>query len=361
VKVNHQRRWLLAVIFTAIAVYSIVQVLKVVWKVSGAAPAQRAELWVVRQQVPVPASKVVNFPFVIPTYVKNGRFVGGVQAYGGSGNDIRVRVFGPPGDRLIYDSGQMRSMVLMVPANEPGQYWVQLDNTFSLFSQKTVNAEIRFLADAPDPDRQRSERAAEEQRVKRVAEILQDLAKALGQYEEQMGTLQVQGRQVRFSISPNAEVNAFAYWEQRVIVLLEGLCRLAESVPDETDNMYASVLGHELAHIFYRDHSGVRDQQAAQSLAAGTAAAVAVNPLVGLVTAAVAFDMNMRHDREQERRADELGVRLMCEAGYASSGAFTFFRKLQERGPSISFLSTHPSPGDRMKNLAALGCQQTGR
>ena len=68
----------------------------------------------------VDAGKYWYFPFQINAYLRRARLAGNIQAQGGSGNDIIVRV--AKDGQVIYDSGQQRSIVLSVDVSEPGAY-----------------------------------------------------------------------------------------------------------------------------------------------------------------------------------------------------------------------------------------------
>ena len=70
----------------------------------------------------------------------------------------------------------------------------------------------------------------------------------------------------------------------------------------------------------------------------------------------------LKFGRDQEREADELGVRLMVDAGFDAGGAISFFGKLAEQtgdsGGSLermaSMASTHPASTERQERLREL-------
>ena len=70
--------------------------------------------------------------FHVDAYLKRARLAGNVMARGGGGNDIVVQVV--KDGRVIYNSGQLRSIVISIPLDEPGQYSLVLSNTFSVVS-----------------------------------------------------------------------------------------------------------------------------------------------------------------------------------------------------------------------------------
>jgi predicted Zn-dependent protease len=69
--------------------------------------------------------------------------------------------------------------------------------------------------------------------------------------------------------------------------------------------------------------------------------------------AAVTFQLP--HSREQESEADVMGLELMARAGYDPRAAVSVWQKMMkaEQGAPPEFLSTHPSPGNRIAELQA--------
>ena len=125
----------------------------------------------------------------------------------------------------------------------------------------------------------------------------------------------------------------------------------------------AGVLGHEIAHA---DHRHVVQQmvktygiQALLSIVAGSEA----NGIAGQVATQL---VSLRFSRGNERDADETSVSYLCGTRYKSNGAAGFFRQLlanQQAGGTPQFLSTHPSPENRVPDIeqtaAKLGCDTT--
>jgi predicted Zn-dependent protease len=150
--------------------------------------------------------------------------------------------------------------------------------------------------------------------------------------------------------------NAFALPGGRIGVNL-GMFKVAKT-PAEL----AAVLGHELAHVVARHPAErVSDQLAAQ---VGVAAASAyagtrgIDPdttqaLLGMGTQVAVL---LPFSRTQESEADVLGQRYMAQAGFDPAAAVALWQNMEKaasgsRGPA--FLSTHPSPGDRIARLQA--------
>ncbi|MFY9622530.1 MAG: M48 family metalloprotease [Pyrinomonadaceae bacterium] len=124
-----------------------------------------------------------------------------------------------------------------------------------------------------------------------------------------------------------------------------GLFEAAESLGARTSvanakALLAGVIGHELAHIFFRHH-GDRSRG-----------------LWGELTGALPID------RKQEQQADVLGTFLACQAGYGPEGLANFMRLLiSQKGNSSDFGSTHPNSRGRIAMIeqVARGCPTTGR
>lgn len=162
----------------------------------------------------------------------------------------------------------------------------------------------------------------------------------------------------RFALVESKEVNAFA--------IPGGYCYVNLGLLLYCDNeaQVAAVIGHEINHVTRR-HGLLRLQRmmgldmAAQL--AGTASGTEV-VAVAAQTAARGGGLLaiQRFSRDDEREADELGVRAMYEAGYDPREGVRFFEKLaalhDSRTPGYleSLLSTHPATTDRIERLNAL-------
>jgi Zn-dependent protease with chaperone function len=124
-----------------------------------------------------------------------------------------------------------------------------------------------------------------------------------------------------------------------------------------TDDELAAVLGHEIAHAL-REHSRERLSLAiAQSLALTVVGTVADVPKTALDLAPLLLDvtLNLPYSRAQEREADRLGVELAARAAYDPGAAIVLWEKVRrlDGGRPPKFLSTHPSPEDRIEDLRA--------
>jgi len=138
------------------------------------------------------------------------------------------------------------------------------------------------------------------------------------------------------------------------IFITTGLLREMDS-----EAQLAGVLGHEVGHVVARHGSehlarrqlgamlvnaiGIAASDSAQSAQQAAAIAQAVNQLV-----------NLRYGREDELESDRLGLQFMTEADYDPQGLVELMQILesaQSGGNPPEFLSTHPSPDNRIARI----------
>jgi predicted Zn-dependent protease len=149
------------------------------------------------------------------------------------------------------------------------------------------------------------------------------------------------------------ELNAFAMPGGRIMVY-SGIVEKLKL----TDAELAAILGHEISHAL-REHTRERISRAyAQQLALAGVAAVAGagTGTVDLVNQIASVTFQLPHTREQESEADIMGLELMARAGYDPHAAVSVWKKMesaQEGSGTPQFLSTHPSPGNRIAELQA--------
>ncbi|MGB5255685.1 MAG: M48 family metallopeptidase [Woeseiaceae bacterium] len=131
-----------------------------------------------------------------------------------------------------------------------------------------------------------------------------------------------------------------------LIVVTQGLLDQVES-----ENELAFVLGHELGHFRNRDHL--------RALGRGVVVSLFFVVITGSDVAGLgikATDLTLRgFNREQETKADEFGLAVVqAEYGHVNEAARLFERWDEEQGAGsalMSYLSTHPQPGDRAQRL----------
>jgi predicted Zn-dependent protease len=174
------------------------------------------------------------------------------------------------------------------------------------------------------------------------------LNQMLARLEAQLPPEQGQNRDYRVLYVPDSTVNALAL-PGDAIAIYSGLVEQAES-----ENELMMVLGHELGHFAHRDHlrglgrsllvqivlaTFLGDAGAIQSAAASSVAAVSQS----------------QFSQSQEREADKFGLTLLQKTNGHVAGATDFFARMsQQTGANLAFLSTHPAPGKRVKELERL-------
>lgn len=159
-------------------------------------------------------------------------------------------------------------------------------------------------------------------------------------------------KQWEVQIIEDNTANAFALPGARIGVN-QGMFKVATN-----QNLLAVVLGHELSHVVaHHGAERVSDHQFAQLGMTATqayAASKGFDPqLTQLVTSLGTQALFLLpFSRIQESEADTLGQRYMAEAGFNPEAAVSLWQKMDKQGSSgIAFLSTHPAPGQRIRNM----------
>ena len=147
----------------------------------------------------------------------------------------------------------------------------------------------------------------------------------------------------------NKEINAFAT-PGGFIYLYTGLLEKVES-----NDEIANVIGHEIGHICARDGINQLQKTLLYSIPANILLSNKSAAIQNAVDAAFTITM-LKYSREQELRADKLGVTYAYNSGYNPEGMISFFKKLQDiekKTPTlkITFLASHPDIADRIKNV----------
>jgi predicted Zn-dependent protease len=119
-----------------------------------------------------------------------------------------------------------------------------------------------------------------------------------------------------------------------------------------------AVLGHEIGHVTARHSaSQMSQQQLAQvGLVAGMVVAPQLQDFAGLAESSLGL-LFLKFSRDDERQADDLGLRYLMRTGYDPQEMPKVFAMLAsvtegEGGRLPGWLSTHPDPQDRQQRLA---------
>lgn len=139
------------------------------------------------------------------------------------------------------------------------------------------------------------------------------------------------------SINAFATMGGFVYINTGLIATADNRAQLA------------SVIGHEIGHITGK-HALEQIKQASIAQGVASIAGVDDNRLVQ-IGAAVA--LQLPNSREAEYDADRRGLFNLVKAGYAPQAMPNFMQKLvnKSNGAPPQFLSTHPAPVERVRNL----------
>jgi len=127
---------------------------------------------------------------------------------------------------------------------------------------------------------------------------------------------------------------------------------------------FAGVLGHEIGHIAAR-HSA-RQQSKAMLAQLGLMVGMVVSPefaqFADVASQGVGL-LFLKYGRDAERESDRLGVEYSTKIGYDATEMAEFFLTLQRtqaetgQAPLPTFLSTHPSPEDRLERVSQLATE----
>lgn len=156
-------------------------------------------------------------------------------------------------------------------------------------------------------------------------------------------------------IENDTVLNAFAA-PGGYIFVYTGLIKFLEKKDD-----FVGVMGHEMAHADRR-HS---TQQLTQQYGVAVLLELLVGNNESLLGNVLGSLLTLKFSRDDEAEADEYSVIYLCDTEYAANGAASFFEALLNMGVATppQFLSTHPSPDNRVADINAeadsRGCDTT--
>lgn len=148
----------------------------------------------------------------------------------------------------------------------------------------------------------------------------------------------------RIEIDDSEAMNAMAL-PGGLIVVTAGLLDKVES-----ENELAFILGHEIGHFKNRDHLRALGRGVVIGLLFATISNSGAAGLGASIT-----DLALRgFSREQESSADDFGLRLVAQEYGHVADSWRFFERIDEDDDAqslelLSYLSTHPSPDDRVE------------
>jgi predicted Zn-dependent protease len=146
------------------------------------------------------------------------------------------------------------------------------------------------------------------------------------------------------------DINAFCMPGGKIGFFYGILARLQLS-----DDEVATIMGHEAAHALL-EHA--REQMAKSGgtslLLRGGAAILGLGGLGDLAAQGVAQLASLKFSRSDESEADALGLLMSARAGYDPRAGVTLWQKMMSASGGKSppkILSTHPTSGDRIKDI----------
>jgi predicted Zn-dependent protease len=154
------------------------------------------------------------------------------------------------------------------------------------------------------------------------------------------------------------EPNAFAELNQRgqkIIAINLGMIGLI----GEDTHLYAALIAHEAAH-WAKGHVEAGQTRTSTLNAIGTLVGVGLSaagvPAAGFISGLGVDLVDSSFKRDQEREADAQSVDYLIASDYDPGAAIALQEKFLtvDTGMRLSFLSSHPSGEERLKNLRAM-------
>jgi beta-barrel assembly-enhancing protease len=125
----------------------------------------------------------------------------------------------------------------------------------------------------------------------------------------------------------------------------------------DSEDQLAGVMAHEIAHADKR-HSmkQMMELYGVDLLVAIGSRAASSNPNAPSQTAMTVGKLatslvGLKFSRGHETEADDNSVAYLCPTEYNAAGAAGFFEKIGNAGSPPEFMSTHPSPTNRVQNI----------
>ena len=114
---------------------------------------------------------------------------------------------------------------------------------------------------------------------------------------------------------------------------------------------FAGVMGHEMAHAAKRHSTNQLTKAYSISILLGIILGNNPNQLAEIAAGLAAGLASLAFSRDHENDADEWSVKYLNETSYNPRGIRAFFEKMEGAPHPPTFMSTHPSPSNRMENI----------
>ena len=131
----------------------------------------------------------------------------------------------------------------------------------------------------------------------------------------------------------------------------------------DSEEELAGILGHEISHVVCRHISQQIERSKKISLATsagmlagillGAGGAGSAGNALAVGSLAAGESLSLSYSREDERQADEIGLRYLTKAGYSGEGLLTSLKKIKSQqwfgsDQIPNYLMTHPAAEERM-------------
>lgn len=177
-------------------------------------------------------------------------------------------------------------------------------------------------------------------------------------YQEQGNADKLQGYNWEYNLVDDPAVNAWCMPGGKIVVYT-GLLPITQN-----EAALAVVMGHEVCHaLLQHGNQRMSTEMGAQAVSAGLSVALANKPAETQNLFLSAFGLGAQvgvllpFSRNQELEADKYGLIMAAEAGYNPQEAIALWQRMEAQSNGQKppeFLSTHPSEGNRIKQLQQL-------
>jgi len=122
----------------------------------------------------------------------------------------------------------------------------------------------------------------------------------------------------------------------------------------ETEAQLAAILAHEVTHVVARHSSAAISSQIGVDILLSAVISEDTPKAVSTVANLTRQIVSLKYSRKDEREADLAGLDYMTSAGYNPYAMIETMQTLQSQKSArpVEFLSTHPTPQNRMAYLA---------
>jgi predicted Zn-dependent protease len=119
----------------------------------------------------------------------------------------------------------------------------------------------------------------------------------------------------------------------------------------DNEAQFAGVLAHEMSHSDLRHSTSTLTTTYGVSMLVSILLGQSSNQLVEIV-ASYAYGLgSLAYSRQHEYKADEYSVKYLYQTSYDARGIADFFIKMEGQPHPPQFLSTHPSPENRIEKI----------